>query len=35
MTCDQLRDEYELYAMGLADEPEKNLQEICCNEMGS
>ena len=24
MTCDQLRDEYELYAMGLADEPEKS-----------
>jgi anti-sigma-K factor RskA len=24
MTCDQLRDEYELYALGLADEPEKS-----------
>jgi anti-sigma-K factor RskA len=24
MTCEQLRDEYELYALGLADEPEKS-----------
>jgi anti-sigma-K factor RskA len=34
MTCDQLREEYELYAMGLADEPERSalgahLEEGC------